>query len=72
MEQNIEIDNIAETKSFDLLEILKDNSESLKIIDDDEVKLRTILNFANKIAENQKNIDSEIVDLVNKNFWDLV
>lgn len=72
MEQNIELDNIVETKSSDLLEILNDNSDSLKIIDDDEVKLRTLLNFANKFAENQKNIDSEIVDLVNDNFWDLV
>ena len=72
MEQNIEIDNLVDDESKVLLELLKNNSEYLNVIDDDEIKLNTLLNFVDKIAENQKNIDSEIVDLVNENFWELI
>ncbi len=33
---------------------------------------QAIIDFANKISENTKDIDSEFVDIVNDNFWDLV
>jgi len=35
-------------------------------------KIDAILGFSKKVIENSKDIDSEYVDIVNENFWDLI
>lgn len=40
--------------------------------DHETEKLQTIIDFSRKIIENSKDIDSEFVDIVNDNFWDLI
>jgi uncharacterized protein YdgA (DUF945 family) len=35
-------------------------------------KLQIIIDFSNKVIQNTKDIDSEFVDIVNKNFWELI
>lgn len=38
----------------------------------DEDKIQVIIDFSQKLLNNSKDIDGEFVDIVNKNFWDLV
>lgn len=35
-------------------------------------KFQTIVDFSKKVLQNTKDIDSEFVDIVNKNFWELI
>jgi uncharacterized protein YdgA (DUF945 family) len=35
-------------------------------------KLQIIIDFSKKVIQNTKDIDSEFVDIVNKNFWELI
>jgi len=35
-------------------------------------KLQTIIDFYKKVLQNTKDIDSEFVDIVNVNFWELI
>lgn len=35
-------------------------------------KISVVLSFSKTIIENSRDIDSEIVDIVNDNFWDLI
>ncbi|NJO88533.1 MAG: hypothetical protein HC831_05885 [Chloroflexia bacterium] len=35
-------------------------------------KINSMLSFTKKLLENSKDIDSEFVDIVNDNFWDLI
>lgn len=35
-------------------------------------KLQTIIDFSKKVLQSTKDIDSEFVDIVNENFWDLI
>lgn len=35
-------------------------------------KISAVLSFSKTIIENSKDLDSEIVDIVNENFWDLI
>ena len=35
-------------------------------------KLQTIIDFSKKVLQNTKDIDSEFVDIVNDNFWELI
>lgn len=35
-------------------------------------KFKMLLVFSNILVENSRDIDAEIVDLVNENFWDLI
>lgn len=54
----------------------KDNAFNIStdytIQDDYSEKIQTILGFSKKILDNSKDLDSEYVDIVNENFWDLV
>lgn len=36
------------------------------------IKFETIIEFSRKVLGNTKDIDIEFVDIVNKNFWDLI
>lgn len=38
----------------------------------DEEKYQAIVGFSQKIIDNSTDIDSEFVDIVNENFWDLL
>lgn len=35
-------------------------------------KLDTVLDFAQKLISDSKNIDAEFVEIVNEHFWDLI
>lgn len=35
-------------------------------------KLQTIIDFSKKVLQNTKDIDSEFVNIVNDNFWELI
>jgi len=39
---------------------------------EDSEKINTIITFAKNLLENSKNIESDFVDIVNDNFWDLI
>jgi len=38
----------------------------------DDEKKKTMISFTNDLLKNSKDIDSEFVDIVNDNFWDLI
>lgn len=38
----------------------------------EEVQARIIISFANKIIENTKSLDREILEVLQENFWDLI
>ena len=38
----------------------------------EEERYKTIIEFSQKIFNNSRDIDSEFVDIVNENFWDLI
>lgn len=40
--------------------------------DEDTEKINTMVSFTEKLLKNSKDIDSEFVDIVNDNFWDLI
>ncbi len=40
--------------------------------DESMEKLQTIIDFSKKVLQNTKDIDSEFVDIVNDNFWELI
>ncbi len=49
------------------------NHSSDYIIDaGDSEKIRIIIDFSKKILRNSKDMDSEFIDIVNENFWDLI
>lgn len=54
----------------------KDNAFNLsldyQIQDESLVKIQTIVEFSKKVLSNTKDIDSEYVDIVNENFWELI
>lgn len=35
-------------------------------------KIKTIIDFSNKLIQNTTDIDGEFVDIVNKHFWELI
>lgn len=39
---------------------------------EDVEKLNTMISFTQNLLENSKDIESEFVDIVNDNFWDLI
>lgn len=39
---------------------------------DEKTQVDTIINFSLRLISNSKNIESEYVEFVNKNFWDLI
>jgi len=39
---------------------------------DEKYQIDAIINFSMRLISNSKNIESEYVDFVNKNFWDLI
>ena len=47
-------------------------SSGYKIIDEDSERLQIIINFSKRLIEKSVNIDSEFVDIVNDNFWNLI
>lgn len=47
-------------------------SADYKIQDENSSKIETIVAFSKKIIGNSIDIDSEFVDIVNDNFWDLI
>jgi hypothetical protein len=40
--------------------------------DEDEKKMQAIIDFSKDIIDNSKDIDTEYVDIVNENFWELI
>jgi hypothetical protein len=47
-------------------------SVDYKLQDESMEKLQTIMDFSKKVIQNTKDIDSEFVDIVNDNFWELI
>lgn len=45
---------------------------SNSVINDDNEKIDTIIDFSQKVLEDSMDMDSEYVDIVNENFWDLI
>ena len=44
-----------------------------KITDNENIeKIKTIIDFSNKLIQNTTDIDGEFVDIVNKHFWELI
>lgn len=54
----------------------KDNAFNLtseyQLQDENLIKIQTIVEFSRKVLGNTKDIDSEFVDIVNENFWELI
>ena len=48
-----------------------DESEC-NIFNDEKNKFDTILDFAQKLINNSKNIDSEFIEIVDEHFWDII
>jgi hypothetical protein len=42
------------------------------ILDDEAEKMAIIISFSNKLMEYTVDLDNDIVDMVNENFWDLL
>jgi hypothetical protein len=61
------LDSIAEWKenAFNL-------TPSFKLQDEHLIKFQAIIEFSKKVLINSKDIDSEFVDIVNENFWELI
>ncbi len=38
----------------------------------DELKINSLISFSSKLLMNSKDIESDFVELINKNFWDLL
>jgi hypothetical protein len=48
------------------------NSTNYSIQNSDTERIKTILGFSQKVLANLTDIDSEYVDIVNENFWELI
>lgn len=48
------------------------SSSDYQMHDESFVKIQTIIEFSKRVLANTKDIDSEYVDIVNDNFWDLI
>ena len=48
------------------------NSTDYTLQTENSDKIDTIIGFSKKVIENSIDIDSEYVDIVNENFWDLI
>ena len=59
--------NIADWKDFAF-----NQSVEYQLQDESMEKLQTIIDFSKKVLQNTKDIDSEFVDIVNDNFWELI
>ena len=59
--------NIADWKDYAF-----NHSVDYKLQDESMEKLQTIIDFSKKVLQNTKDIDSEFVDIVNENFWELI
>jgi hypothetical protein len=59
--------NIADWKDFAF-----NQSVDYHLQDESMEKLQTIIDFSKKVLQNTKDIDSEFVDIVNDNFWELI
>lgn len=59
--------NIADWKDFAF-----NQSVDYQLQDESMEKLQTIIDFSKKVLQNTKDIDSEFVDIVNDNFWELI
>lgn len=51
---------------------IKEYNEKYSASISDESQLQIIINVSKHLIMNSKNIDNEFVEIVNKNFWDLV
>lgn len=40
--------------------------------DEDAIKMNALISITMNLLENSTNIESEFVDIVNDNFWDLI
>ena len=59
--------NIAEWKDYAF-----NQSADYKLQSESMEKLQTIIDFSKRVLQNTKDIDSEFVDIVNDNFWELI
>jgi hypothetical protein len=59
--------NIADWKDFAF-----NQSASYQLQDESMEKIQTIIYFFKKVFQNTKDIDSEFVEIVNDNFWELI
>jgi hypothetical protein len=48
------------------------NSTNYSFQNSDTERIKTILGFSQKVLANLNDIDSEYVDIVNENFWELI
>jgi hypothetical protein len=63
----IHMNNIAEWKD-NAFNTLPDYS----LPNEEQEKIQTIVGFSHMVLSNSSDIDSEYVDIVNENFWDLI
>jgi|GEM_PF-1293871 len=61
------VDDIADWKD----KAFKDSND-YNFRNEDVEKINTIISFTQNLLENSKDIESEFVDIVNDNFWDLI
>lgn len=48
------------------------NSTDYTFLNEDNERIQTIINFSKKVIEKSTDLESEYVDFVNENFWDLI
>ncbi|MCK9450847.1 MAG: hypothetical protein M0Q90_04090 [Bacteroidales bacterium] len=48
------------------------HSSDYSFHNEDVEKINTLISFTQNLLENSKDIESEYVDIVNANFWDLI
>lgn len=48
------------------------HSANYTFLDESSDKILAVLSFSKTIIENSQDLDGEIVDIVNENFWDLI
>lgn len=48
------------------------HSTNYTFLDEFSDKFSTVLSFSKTMIENSQDLDCEIVDIVNENFWDLI
>lgn len=56
----------------DLKEMAYNQLTNYQLYNENSEKIQIIIDFTMKIMQNTKDIDSEFVDIVNNNFWELI
>jgi hypothetical protein len=55
-----------------IVEAIRAQDENLQYLEDNRARLSIIGNFTNKLLKDGKDLDSEIYNFIDANFWDLL